>query len=350
MQVGCHLLASVFRYLVDSGTSIAVGAFSVTKSKLGFPTLAPIAHPQVFANRELKTVALLSWADELVGRGILRKGFARFLWRLEEQVKEGGVDRHEMEPAKFEEILDEIGVTIPLPEPASRTLVVDSAESSTPAAADTDSPTDGDNSCRGDGMDLLVIMRLPLEADAETRENLSLARQAAFSDSGSGSSGLRAVFEFDHAGAPYGLPERVMALSHKIGVFSPAARWRLGGLFRLHNNGTDTASSMVLEYTKKSKTFCIEALGQTAPDIQALQFVISAVFHVARDFPGASWTGWVECKMRHDGQKMYHLATSHEKQVRMHFAALQEFAVSTVAGSIHSMSGSHDVVLSLTVL
>lgn len=279
--------------------------------------LRPPPLSQVFANRELNTVSLLSWANELVGRVILRKGFARFLWRLEERTMEGGEGRHEMEPAKFEEILDEIGVTIPLPEPPSSTLVDESSDSGTPTAVETEPPRDGDDGPRGDGVDLLVIMRLPLEADAETRENLSLARQAAFSDSGSDRSGLRAVFEFDHAGAPYGLPERVMALSHKIGVFSPAARWRLGGLFCLHNNGTDAASSMILEYAKKSKTFCIEALGQTAPDIQALQFVISAVFHVARDFPGASWTGWVECKMRHDGQKMYHLATSHEKQVRI---------------------------------
>lgn len=73
----------------------------------------------------------------------------------------------------------------------------------------------------------------PVEANAETRKNLRLARQAAFPDNGSGDSGLNAVFEFDHAGAPHGLPERVMALSHKIGEFSSRARWRLGGTFLL---------------------------------------------------------------------------------------------------------------------
>ena len=273
---------------------------------------------QVFADRELNTGTLLSWASELVGRGILRKGFARFLWSLKQQVTEGADNPHEMEPEKFEEILEELGVTIPLPETTSSTSVDQSLDNGPQAVAETKPPGGGNDVSRRDGIDLLVIMRLPLKADAETRGTLSLARQTALTSrdgNGGNSSCLKAVFEFDHAGAPHGLPERVMALSHRIGTFSPRARWRLGGLFLLHNNVSGT-SSMILEYDKRSKTFCIEALGQTASEIRALQFVISALFHVARDFPGASWTGWVECGMGHDREKMYHLATSHEKQAR----------------------------------
>ena len=63
--------------------------------------------------------------------------------------------------------------------------------------------------------------------------------------------------------------------------------------------------------------FGVEALGQSPVHIQAIQFVISALYHVARDFPGASWTGWVGCGMNHDGEKMYLLATSNEKQVKI---------------------------------
>lgn len=255
-----------------------------------------------------------------MGRGILRKAFARFLWRLNEQVTEDVDEAHEMEPEKFEKILDEMGVTIPLPETPSSTSVVESAAGSPLASAETKSTRDGvDDGSRGDGVDLLVIMRLPLEADEKTRKNLSLARQTALKlrDSSDGKSSLKAVFKFDHAGAPHGLPERVMALSHKIGEFHSRARWRHGGLFLLHDNGIDGTSSMILDYDKKNKIFGIEVLGQTRGDIQALQFVISAMFHVARDFPGAGWTGWMECGMRHDGQKMYHLATSNENQARM---------------------------------
>lgn len=262
----------------------------------------------MYANRELNTAHLLTWADELVGRGILRKEFARFLWSLNDQVTEGVEDSREMEPAKFKEILKGIGVAIPLPDPD------DSLDGRGPVAAETN----GNGSC-GDGVDLLVIMRLPPEADTETRENLSLARQAAliFRDTSGGNGGLKVLFEFDHAGAPYGLPERVMALSHKVGVLSLAAGWRLGGLFLLHSTGIGTASSMILEYDKKRKTFCIEALGQTPPHIQAVQYVVSALFFVARDFPGASWESWMECGLGHEGEKMYRLATSHQKQVKL---------------------------------
>ena len=272
---------------------------------------------QVFANKKLTTATHLTWAKELVDRGILRKGFARFLWSLQEHDTEDVDTSHEMDPTKFEEILEGVGITIPLPDLSESPAVDENLQNGTATAAAETKVHGEDDACRRrDGADLLVIMRLPLEADAETRENLTSARQAAVtrSDSSDGSnSSLRAVFEFDHAGAPHGLPERVMALSHKIGIFSPAARWRLGGLFLLH----DSPSSMILEYDKNCKTLCIEALGQTTQDIHAVQFVISAVFHIARDFPGASWTGWMECGMGHEGQKMYYLATSNEKQVKV---------------------------------
>lgn len=181
------------------------------------------------------------------------------------------------------------------------------------------------------------------------RDHLSSARQAALKPvdtSASGNNSLKAVFEFDHAGAPHGIPERVMALSHKIGTFSTAARRRLGGLFLLHKHDVSDASSMmILEYDKKSKIVGIEALGQSSVHIQAMQLVISALFHVARDFPGASWAGWMECGMGHDGEKMYHLATSHDKQVR--FAMLHKLFASNVAGTSNLGSRIRDIVPTL---
>lgn len=268
----------------------------------------------MFANRVLNSTNLLYWASELVGKGILRKGFARFLWNLDGEGTEKSDDQYNMEPAKFEEILKEIGVATPLPVTHVETSAEESGTKNVPVARETTAPGDG----AVDGTDLLVVMRLPLEVDAETRQTLSSVRQSALmpGDGSGGTAKLRAVVEFDHAGAPHGLPERVMALSHKIGTFSPRARWRHGGLFVLHNDGDSSgASSMILEYDKKLKTFSIEALGHTAPYFRAVQFVISALFHVASDFPGTNWTGWMECEMNHDGEKMYHLAPSEEKEV-----------------------------------
>eukprot|EP00903_Cladosiphon_okamuranus_P017025 g15690.t1 len=263
---------------------------------------------KVFAGRALDTSQLIRWASELVGRGVLRKGFARLLWGLHEQAMGDGDEPVGMEPAIFEDILERTGVAIPLP-------VDDNADSNAPPREGAKSPQDGvHDGVRCDSTDLLVIMRLPLEADANTQRNLMLSRQTAFPNGGDRNNCLKAVFEFDHAGAPHGLPERVMALSHKIGAFSSRARWRLGGLLLLDNPGVGGASSIILEYDNKSKTFCIEALGQSAVHIQAVQFVISALYHVARDFPGASWTGWMGCGMSHEGERMYLLATSNEKQ------------------------------------
>lgn len=272
---------------------------------------------QAFANRVLTSTELLCWADELVGRGILRKGFARFLWNMDGQGIVHGEDPHEkfLEPAEFEKILEELGVTIPLPGHEGE-------RGRSPAATEVDSPGDDvDDGPPRDGVDLLVIMRLPLEADAGTREDLESAREAALpsrDSCGGENCDLKAVFQFDHAGAPHGLPERVMAFSHKIGILSSTARWRLGGLFLLHENGWKSGSScMILEYDTTRKTFVIEALGQTALDFEAIGFVITALFHVASAFPGVGWTGWMECGLSHDEQKMYHLAPSDEKQVQV---------------------------------
>ncbi len=315
---------------------------------------------QVFADRLLNSTDLLCGADDLVDRGILRKGFARFLWNMDggRGTGAGLLGPLAMKPAKFEEILEEIGVTIPLPGLLPEASAEEGGRRNAPAlvAGKIETPGDDDGGGggggdgEGDGTDMLVIMRLPSEPDADARATLASVRELALgasrSDGGGGgcvvggryadnaaAGRLKAVFEFDHAGAPHGLPERVMALSHKIGSLSQRARWRHGGLFILHDDGENNSSSsgsggggggggskgassfMVLEYDKRLKLFSVQALGWTAPCLRAVRFVISALFHVASDFPGASWTGWVECGMGHDGEKMYHLAPSDEKQV-----------------------------------
>ena len=270
----------------------------------------------MFADRVLNSDSIdaLYEADDLVDRGILRKGFARFLWKLDGQDAGDLNDPPKMDPGKFEEILEEIGVAIPLPVLSLETFAEENWTSNARAARVIKTSGDGVDG----GKDLLVIMRLPQEADAKMRETLSSIRQPALSsgDISGANTRVRAAFEFGRAGAPHGLPERVLALSHKIGVFSPRARWRYGGLFILHNGGDSHASFMIVEYDQRLKTFSIEALGQTTPYIQAVQFVISALFHVARDFPGAGWTGWMECGMNHPGEKMYHLAPSTDHQAR----------------------------------
>lgn len=242
----------------------------------------------------VRSAELVIWAHELVDAGILRKGFARFLWNMDGQgiVNEEDLREALLEPVEFEKILEDIGVAIPL-------HGHEGESGRSPAATEVKSPGDDVDDCPPrDGVDLLVIMRLPSEADPKTQKNLEAAREAALAShgsSGGGNCGLKAVFQFDHAGAAHGLPERVMALSHGIGIFSSTARWRLGGHFILHENGGKSGSScMTLEYDTARKTFVVEALGQTAMDLKGMGFVISSLFHVPSAFPGVGWTGWME--------------------------------------------------------
>lgn len=269
---------------------------------------------QIFADRVLRTPSLQSGREDLVNRAILRQDFARFLWNLE--------DQQEVKQAALQSILVEIGVAIPLPLDENRNGIeaAESKEEPHPGQEQDGSPSDDDSG------DLLVIMRLQA-ADATTQANLEGARAAY--DRGSNRTKrriLKAMFKFDHGGAPHGLPERVMALCHKIGMLSPGARWRLGGLFILHErlqpeeNDEHKHCAVIVEYDKKLKVLSIEALGQSEREFEALRFVISAVFHIARDFPGVGWTAWLECGMAH-GEKMYHLATSYGKEVSRHVSA-----------------------------
>eukprot|EP00903_Cladosiphon_okamuranus_P010804 g10207.t1 len=309
-----------------SGTVISHNAFVVLDVMWLAGVLKPILDHRgatknrnlqpVFADRVLnsESIDLLSQAEDLVDKGILWRAFARFLWKLDGRDTGDLNDPPKMDQRKFEEILEEIGVAIPLPV-STKAFAEENDGGNAPATGVIRTLEDG----VVDGKDLLVIMRLPEEATPKMRETLSSVREPAVSSGGISDENTRvkavkAVFEFDHAGAPHGLPERVMALAHQIGTFHPEARWRHGGLFILNSGGDGHAASMIVEYDRTRRTFSIEALGQTTPYFRAVQFLISALFHVARDFPGAAWTGWMECRMNHPGQKIYHLAPSNDKQ------------------------------------
>lgn len=58
---------------------------------------------------------------------------------------------------------------------------------------------------------------------------------------------------------------------------------------------------MILEYDEKIRIIRIGALSQSSVHIQAMRLAMSALYHVARDFPGANWMGWMGCRMNHDG-------------------------------------------------
>lgn len=140
------------------------------------PFLSRLGRPMTrrLLRTALVSTELLCWANELVGRGILRKGFARFPWNMDGLGIVNGRDPHE----KF---MEELGVTNPVPGHEGE-------RGRSPAATEVDSPGgDVDVSPSRDGVDLLVIMLLPLEVEAGTRANMESAREAALpSRDGSG--------------------------------------------------------------------------------------------------------------------------------------------------------------------
>lgn len=229
----------------------------------------------IFGGRKLDTAALLSDRDALVHKGILRKDFAGYLWRVGDQNEEAQMMLHNM--------LVTLGVAIPLPQ--------GSPENITGRAK-------GDSKC----CDLLIIMRL---SDEPSPDALGVVGEVL-----SPRSGLKATWVF-HEGAPYGLPERILALCHRLGLMSSQARWRYGALFE-----DERGARLVLRYEKTSCSMTAETIGQESGDFESLRFAASAILHIGREFPWVSWEGRVEC-MRHPGSTMYNISSSEDRRVRV---------------------------------
>lgn len=232
----------------------------------------------VFGGKVLEGATRLSHRRELVDNGILRKGFAGYLWGVE-----GG---DELLHSTLQQLLVTLGVAVPIPDSTERWEVKPERRSQPRCC------------------DLLIPMRLPGVPTTSMRHVLQ--------DLLSKSLGLKAVWAFHDGGAPYGLPERVIAQCHKLGLMSADVRWRYGALFE----GDEGTARLVLRYDKRSATLTAETPRQKEDDFLSLGFAASAVLHIARDFPGASWDSTVNCGM-HEESTMYNLAASADREVWM---------------------------------
>lgn len=238
---------------------------------------------------KLSRTTLKIYRNVLVKRGILRRDFASFLW-------EDPTRRHAVPQKSLQGILEELGVAIPLPQ--------------SPATEDEDEERD----CT----DLLVLMRL----DKHPTETHRVAIERVM---GSETGGLKAVWKFGYGGAPYGFPEEVIALCHRLGDVSPTIYWRHGALFTRKEDGVFAKAKALVRYDEESETLTFETSGREEWDFTSLRFAISAVRHVTVKYRGVFWEGWVAC-WQHTEEAMYHLAGSKDHlngpRVRMVFVAV----------------------------
>lgn len=254
-------LKPILNHKIDERSTNGVAKFSGKE----------LVHHKLQSGAELASTTLLSYRDDLVKRGILRREFASFLW--EDPTRKQAVPQKSLQG-----ILEELGVAIPLPQsPATQ---------------------DGERDCT----DLLVLMRLDKQPDEGDRDGIEKVM-------GGETGKLRAVWKFGFGGAPYGFPEEVIALCHRLGKVSPNIYWRHGALFSRKECGVPAKAKALVRYDEKSETLTFETSGREEWDFVSLRFAISAVRHVTVKFPGVFWEGWVAC-WQHPDQRMYYLAGS----------------------------------------
>lgn len=265
-----------------------------------------LVHHRLSSGAELSSMMLLICRDDLVKGGILRREFASFLW--EDPARTQAVPQKSLQG-----ILEELGVAIPLPQ--------------SPAAEDVERAAGG-GCCPPCGMqlrclspcsflpyfrtadesdctDLLVLMRLKKQPAQRDRDGIAQLM-------GGTTRKLRAEWKFGFGGAPYGFPEEVIALCHRLGDSAPTIYWRHGALFSREECGVPAKAKALVTYDEVPQLLVFETSGQEEWDFVSLRFAVSAVRHVTVKFQGVFWEGRVVC-WQHPDECMYHLAGSEDR-------------------------------------
>ena len=247
--------------------------------------LSPILDHKL-AKRPFSTAVLNSHRDSLISRGVLRWDFALKLWEpaltsAEREIREDMVD------AVFR-VLIKLGVIIPLGRPVFS----------------ADGRVSYSSHGGYDSKDMLVIMRLleectgPKKVDFDNglKESLKHGRE------------VKLKWEFDSAGAPYGLVERLIASCHIIGEVEQGACWRYGALFKSHVRTERDGKKIRLfkfavvynddpDHRDLEGILTLRMIGDLEDDLvwKALRYVASAVVNLSKEWPGMEWGGWPDC-------------------------------------------------------
>lgn len=170
---------------------------------------------------------------------------------------------------------------------------------------------------------MLVIMRLSETCSDEQEYSLEAIAEEAVT-------GVRHVtlkWEFDSAGCPYGLMERLIASCHVIGVVEEKLCWRYGALFnsrdfRSRYGGKVRLYRMVIRYDKTRDTrnrgvqhaLTVRMIGPLEnPRVwKALQFVASAFITISKEWPGVIVKGSPVCPSHPTASTAFKLAKPDE--------------------------------------
>lgn len=252
-------------------------------------------------NRKLEetyfpTTTLIGLRDDLIQDKILRWEFARHLWS---PVLNYSLDER-LGHALYS-VLIKLGVAFPL----GRAVY---------------SPTQSSNTL-DQPPDMLVIMRMRETCDEKQRliECTSQALRNA--------PDVVLKWEFDAAGSPYGLVERIIASCHNIGVVERSLCWRYGALSRSWDSRKrfggharlftmlicyDTTQSTIHDGTAHVLTARLIGPLKNAKVMAALRYVASAVVMLSKEMAGVILKGSSMCPRHPIVSSIVYLATPDE--------------------------------------
>lgn len=248
--------------------------------------------------------------DDLVEDKILRWEFAKYLWR-------GVLSHYSLQPGDraahaLYSVLIKLGVIIPL--------------------GTTMSTSNGGSTLRESRRihetsihtpDMLVLMRM--------RETIHVGQQRLLD--GCTTEALRGACEvtlkwnFDAAGSPYGLVERLIASCHMIGVVQRSLCWRYGALFRSHDTTKRFGQNawlytVLIRYDtihntsdhNKAHILTVRMMGrmESLRVWAALRYVASAVVILSKEWPGVILKGSPICPKHPRVTTVLYLASPNE--------------------------------------
>ena len=314
MYITCTFLLSEFAgqlLRVDGGAGIFLDVGLLSE------VLNPIVDHKL-PNRIFTTHALNASKNRLLTTGVLCPSFARHLWRNLSLAHAPQPSTDQLETAFFD-VLIKLGLAfplgrVPLPEEShDRSASVGSHNGGSrdnlglalplrqgplPANDHSNASVTSANYCSQrhvEQRDMLVWRWLPehLGQYGETAFNALLDKLK------DGGREVVLNWEFDSAGAPHGLMERLIALCHVVGEAEEALCWRSGAVFRSPRVAgyADPLYVVEIRYSNTERVLSVKMFGtlQSERVWAALRFVASLMVDISHDWPGALWAGWVKC-------------------------------------------------------
>ncbi|CAM9227842.1 unnamed protein product, partial [Sphacelaria rigidula] len=133
-----------------------------------------------------------------------------------------------------------------------------------------------------------------------------------------GDSEVTLKWEFDKAGPPQGLVERLISSCHVLGEVDAKVCWRYGAAFKCRRKESSAEGELSLftvalstaSYSGHELEFTARVVGslENARVWAAIRYVASGMLTLSEEWPGVLWEAWPVCTEDH-AKKVY-LASS----------------------------------------